>query len=130
MIMFVDKQNNSVDPVGAGAAATALMTLLLADPSDSHSMLNPATSGRFQILKDWNFTLGLNDGTTGYCQNPTFKDIKAYKKINVPTLYSSTLGDADAISTNAIYFAVMNTAASAGTGSTVYINSRCRFLDV
>jgi len=130
MILFVDKQNSSNNPVGAGAPATAEMALLLKDETDSHSMLDPSTSGRFQILKDWSFSLGLNDGTTGYCQPPVYKDIKLYKKINVPTLYSGTGATAASINDKAIYLAVMNTVASAGTGSKLYMNARVRFIDV
>jgi len=129
MILFVDKQNSSNDPTGAGAPATAEMALLLRDNTDSHSMLNPVTSGRFQILKDWSFSLGFSDTTNGAIQDPTWKDIKLYKKLNIPVLYSATTGGASAINDKALYIAVMNTA-STGTGSKVFLDVRVRFLDV
>lgn len=130
MILFMDKQNNSVDSSGNGAPATAEMTSLLQDAGQVNSMLNPTTAGRFQILKDWSFTLGLNDGTTGYCQNPTWKDIKLYKKLNIPVLYSNTTNSPASINDKAIYLAFYNNVSSAGTGSAIRMDMRTRFLDV
>lgn len=129
-ILFIDKQNNSNDPTGAGAAATAEMTLLLRDPTDTYSMLNPVTSGRFQVLKDWTFSLNGTEGSNGNDGiAPKFKDIKLYKKLNIPVMYSGTGATAASINDKAIYLAMMDSVAT-GLGSRVSMDIRVRFLDV
>lgn len=129
IILFVDKQNNNNDPVGAAAAATTEMGLVLASNTETISMLNSTTAGRFQIIKDWTLFIPGYAAGTGVSNPKSWKDFKYFKKLELPTHYSGTTDSAGVINDNALYIAMYSDAAT-GTGSRIDMEARVRFLDV
>jgi len=112
LYLILDTQTN-----GAAAATTDVFT----SASLQSAMRNLSNESRFRVLKKFRLSFNSNAGvTTAY--NSYRRDIKYFKKCNIPIEYSSTTGAITEIRSNNLFLI----AGATGADNTSTMDGACR----
>ncbi len=108
IIIYIDHQANG--------AVAAVLDILESATYDSYR--NLSQKGRFQILKDkwvtFNRLVAVADGTNTSTTPTIVKQIKFYRKVDIPIEYNNTTGSIDEITSNNIGFLYITSFGLAG----------------